>query len=63
MEDAEVVDRTEGYWVVVTHDRRYFLVDGQFTSREQPHVGQKGRLGYVQRSASVVLTFTDPERP
>ncbi|MGE5515715.1 MAG: hypothetical protein ACM31D_07805 [Bacteroidota bacterium] len=59
MDDAEVVDRLEGYWVVRSRDRRYFLQDEQFSCREGPYIGQKGWLGYVQRPSSVVLRFTD----
>lgn len=59
MDDAEVVGRKDGYWVVISHDRRYFLHTTQFACAQEPHVGQKGRLGYVQQPASRVLIFTD----
>ena len=59
MDDAEVVGQTGGYWVVRSHDRKYFLNDAQFARAEEPHVGQKGWLGYVQRPASRVMMFTD----
>jgi len=63
MDEAEVVDQVDGYWVVVSHGRRYFLRETQIECRDKPHVGKKGLLGYVQRPASKVLTFTDhPER-
>ncbi|HLO77548.1 MAG TPA: hypothetical protein VK196_13915 [Magnetospirillum sp.] len=59
MDDAEVVGRMEGYWVVVSRNRRYYLTDDQFLSAEGPRVGLKGRLGYVQRPTSKILMFTD----
>lgn len=59
MDEAEVVAETDGYWVVVSHDRRYFLRRAQFACSQEPHVGQKGRLGYVQQPVSRVLMFTD----
>lgn len=63
MEEAEIVGQAEDYWVVKSHDRRYFLLDAQFACAEEPHVGQKGWLGYVQRPASRVLMFTDKRAP
>jgi hypothetical protein len=62
MDEAEVVDRSGGYWVVEAAGRRYYLSEEQFSSRQEPHVGQKGVLGYVQGAASKVLTFSDHER-
>lgn len=59
MEEAEVIGRQDGYWVVLSCNRRYYLLDGQFSCRIGPHVGLKGRLGYVQEVVSKVLTFTD----
>lgn len=55
MDDAEVVGKRDGYWVVLSRDRRYFLRSVQFSCAEEPHVGQKGLLGYVQQPASRML--------
>lgn len=63
MDDAEIVDQVDDYWVVVSRGRRYFLREAQFCNRQHPHVGQKGLLGYVQRPASKVLMFTDGDAP
>jgi len=62
MDDAEIVDNVDGYWVVVSHGRRYFLGEKQLDCKARPHVGQKGLLGYVQQPASKVLMFTDQAR-
>jgi hypothetical protein len=59
MDDAEIVGRLDDYWVVMSRGRRYFLRETQFCNKQNPHVGQKGLLGYVQRPASKVLMFTD----
>jgi hypothetical protein len=61
MDNAEVVDQKDDYWVVISHGRRYFLSDAQLACKQKPHVGQKGLLGYVQRPASKLLMFTDGE--
>lgn len=63
MDDAEVVDQLDGYWVVLSLGRRYFLRDSEIASQQQPHIGLKGLLGYVQRPASKVLMFTDGNVP
>jgi hypothetical protein len=62
MEEAEVIEKSEGYWVVLSAGRRYHLSDEQFACERDPHVGQKGVLGYVQGPASKVLTFSDVRR-
>ena len=59
MEEAEVIDRVDKYWVVRAGRRRYFLLDTQFACKEHPHVGKTGLLGYVQQPASKVMMFTD----
>lgn len=61
MDEAEVIDHSNGYWVVVAHDRRYYLREEQFTGRETPRVGLRGRIGYVQGLTTKTLTFTDHE--
>lgn len=59
MDEAEVVDHKDGYWVVEAHDRRYYLRDEQFAGHQSPRVGLRGRIGYVQGLTSKTLTFTD----
>ncbi|HTH16109.1 MAG TPA: hypothetical protein VL974_05605 [Magnetospirillum sp.] len=59
MEEAEIVDKVDNYWVVLAGRRRYFLEDRQFACKDHPHVGQTGLLGYVQQPTSKVLMFTD----
>ncbi|MBC7905901.1 MAG: hypothetical protein H7Y60_04025 [Rhodospirillaceae bacterium] len=63
MDDAEIIDRVDDYWGVVSRGRRYFLRDSQISNKQHPHVGQRGLLGYVQRPASKMLMFTDSEAP
>jgi hypothetical protein len=57
MEQAEIVGRNGDHWLVASESgRRYFLRDEEIIA-PQITAGLTGRLGYVQRAASKVLTF------
>lgn len=62
MDEAEIVGREGDHWVVESADgRRYFLRAPDIVGL--PRIGQKGRVGYVQRPSAVVMTFVAAKEP
>lgn len=58
VEDAEIVGRAHGRWVVESSSgRRYFLHDHEVTGPCHPEVGVRGKIGYVQGAVTARLTF------
>lgn len=58
MEEAEIVEKTEGWWVILAKGGlRYFVTDRQIAGGRRPFIGQKGRIGYVQGPVSMMQTF------
>lgn len=62
MDDAKIVDKADGWWVILTMEgQRYYLRDDQMAGRRKPFIGQKGRIGYMQSTVSMVQTFIAEE--
>lgn len=58
MEDAEIVGRAHGRWVVeASSGRRYFLHDHDVTGSGPPEIGMRGKIGYILGAVTARLTF------